>query len=155
MSSFFEIKQIDRDAIDYLVRNLENIEKDKDVNGGLANAGGVLKSGGLRRLKQRMKSGSRGFTGNLLKSFTVRVKKRKPGVLVGFRQKGQKGGHAHLVDRGTENRFYKTKTGENKSTGRVIGNFFWTDTASEDYPQAIDRLYEGIEKAVNRINNRQ
>jgi hypothetical protein len=37
----------------------------------------------------------------------------------------------------------------------MVGNAFWGDTESQDYPKAMDKLYEGIEKAVNRINNRQ
>jgi len=153
MGDFIEIKQIDRDAVNYLVRNLEDFEKDKAVRSGLSAAGNVFKSGGISRLKSRMKSGSRGFTGNLLRSFEVKVKKSKPGVLIGFRQGVGGGSHAHLVDRGTDNRFWKTK--KRKSTGKVIGNAFWADTEAQDFPQAMDKLYMGIEKAVNRINNRQ
>lgn len=153
MSSFFEIKQIDREAVNYLVRNLENFEKDKAVKAGLGAAGNVFKAGGASRLKVRMKSGSRGVTGNLLRSITVRPKKSKPGVLIGFKQGKGGGSHAHLIDRGTTDRFWKTR--KKKSTGRVIGNSFWTDTEAQDYPQAMDKLYVGIEKAVTRINNRR
>ena len=153
MSKFFEIKQIDRDAVNYLVRNLENFEKDRAVKSGLLSAGNVFKAGGKSRLKRSMKSGSGGVTGNLLRSFQVRVKKSKPGVLIGFRQGKGGGSHAHLIDRGTSERFWKTK--KKKSTGRVIGNAFWTDTETQDYPQAMDKLYGGIEKAVNRISSRR
>ena len=153
MSNFFEIKQIDREAVNYLVRNLENFEKDKAVKAGLGAAGNVFKVGGASRLKARMKTGSRGVTGNLLRSFQVRVKKSKPGVLIGFKQGKGGGSHANWIDRGTTDRYWKTR--KNKSIGRVIGNAFWTDTEAQDYPQAMDKLYLGIEKAVNRINNRQ
>jgi len=153
MSKFFEIKQLDRESVNYLVRNLENFEKDKAVKTGLGAAGNVFKVGGTNRLKRRMKSGSRGFTGNLLRSIIVRPKKSKLGVLIGFTQGKGGGSHANLVDRGTTDRYWKTR--KNKSTGRVIGNTFWTDTEAQDYPQAMNKLYLGIEKAVNRINNRQ
>lgn len=155
MSKFFEIKQIDRDAVNYLVRNLQDFDKDKAVKDGLKDAGKVFLSGGKTRLRQRMKSGSRGVTGNLLKSFQVKVKKNKPGVLIGFKQGKRGGSHSHLVDRGTKARFYKTKLGNRKSVGSVKPNAFWSDTKMQDYPKAMDSLYSGIERAVNRINNRQ
>ena len=155
MNSFFEIKQIDRDTVNYLVRNLEDFEKYKAIRSGLGAAGGVFKVAGKNRLKQRMKSGSKGVTGNLLRSFDVRIKKYRPGVLIGFREGKGGGSHAHLIDRGTTDRFYITKKGNRKSTGSVTGNAFWADTEAQDQPRAMDKLYEGIEKAVNRINNRQ
>lgn len=152
MSNIFEIRQIDRDAVNYLIRNLEGFEKDKAVKSGLGAAGNVFKVGGTSRLRQRMKT-KQGITGNLLRSFYVRVKKSKPGVLVGFKQGKEGGSHAHLIDRGTKERFWKTK--KRKSTGRVKATYFWSDTEAQDYPKALDKLYAGIEKAVNRINNRQ
>lgn len=155
MSSFFEIRHINRAEIEYLVRNLEDFEKDKAVKDGLKTAGNVFKVEGRNRLKSRMKSGSRGVTGNLLKSFQVKVKKNKPGVLIGFKQGKDGGSHAHLVDRGTNERFYTTKKGKRKSTGKVIGNLFWSDTEAQDYPKAMDELYKGIEKGVNKISSRR
>ena len=152
MNNFIEVKQIDRNAINYLVQNLQDFEKDKAVRGGLSSVGQVFAIGGKSRLKQRMKS-SKGVTGNLLRSVNVRVKRFKPGVLIGFKQGKVGGSHAHLVDRGTNDRHWKTKS--RKYVGRVVGNAFWTDTEAQDYPKAIDNLYLGIEKAVNRINNRQ
>lgn len=152
MNKFFEIKLIDRDNVNYLIRNLEDFEKDKAVRGGLSSAGSVFLSGGKSRLKSRMKSGSKGVKGNLLRSFQVRVKKNKPGVLIGFKQGVGGGSHAHLVDKGTNERFWIKKR---KSTGRMPANRFWSDTEAQDYPKAMDKLYMGIEKAVNRINNRQ
>lgn len=155
MNNFIEIRHINRAEVDYLVRNLEDFEKDKAVKGGLLAAGKVFSSGGKTRLKRSMKSGSQGVTGNLLKSFQVKVKKNKPGVLTGFKQGKDGGSHAHLVDKGTDERFYTTKQGKRKSTGKVIGNHFWSDTESEDYSKAMDSLYIGIEKAANRINSRR
>jgi hypothetical protein len=152
MNNIIEIRQIDRGAIDYLVRNLENFESDRAIKSGLKAAGNIFASGGKNRLRQRMKCGSRGFTGNLLGSFQVRVKKSRPGVLAGFRQGKGGGSHSYLIDRGTNERFWD-KNG--KSTGRVTGNSFWSDTEAQDNPKAINKLYEGIERAVNRINNRQ
>ena len=152
-NNFIEIRQINREEVDYLVRNLQDFEKDKALKGGLKSAGNVFSSGGKSRLKRSMKSGSRGVTGNLLRSFQVRVKKSKPGVLVGFRQGKEGGSHAHLIDKGTDKRYWKTK--KRKYVGRVVATRFWSDTEAQDYPKAMDSLYIGIEKAVNRISNRR
>lgn len=155
MNNFIEIRHIDRAEVDYLVRNLEDFEKDKAVRDGLFSAGNVFKIEGRKRLRQSMKSGSRGVTGNLLKSFQVKVKKNKPGVLTGFKQGKDGGSHAHLVDLGTTERFYTTKKGSRKSTGKVIGNLFWSDTEAQDYPKAMNELYKGIERGVNKITSRR
>lgn len=152
MNNFIEIRHINREDVDYLVRNLKDFEKDKAVRGGLQSAGKVFLSGGKSRLRQSMKSGSRGVTGNLLRSFHVRVKRSKPGVLIGFKQGKEGGSHAHLIDKGTNQRYWKTK--KRKYVGRVVATNFWSDTEAQDYPKAMDQLYMGIERAVNRINSR-
>lgn len=153
MNNFIEIRHINREEVDYLVRNLKDFEKDKAVKGGLQSAGKVFLSGGKSRLRRSMKSGSRGVTGNLLRSFQVRVKRSKPGVLIGFKQGKEGGSHAHLVDKGTSNRYWKTRT--RKYVGSVKATNFWSDTEAQDYPKAMDSLYIGIEKAANRINSRR
>lgn len=146
----FEVRQINKADIELLVRNLKDFEKDKAIEKGLKKVGNVFKSGGQRRLRARMKSGKEGVTGNLLNSFHVRLKRRKLGMLTGFRISGS---HAHLIDKGTVTRYQKTK--DMKSVGKVIGNHFWDDTRSEDHPKALDKLYVGIEAAVDRISKRR
>lgn len=162
-----EVRQINKSDIELLVRNLQDFEKDKAIEEGLKKAGNVFKSGGQRRLRSRMKSGKEGVTGNLIKSFHVRLKRRKLGVLTGFNQGKNGGSHSHLVDRGTVDRYWKAKyrksrgqiiknsTKYMKSVGQVVGNNFWDDTRSEDNPRAIDKLYTGIEEAVARITQRR
>lgn len=152
MNNLIQIQHINKDEVEYLIRNLTDFEKDKALKGGLKSAGNVFMSGGKNRLRRRMKK-SGGVTGNLLRSFTVRVKKSKPGVLIGFKQGKEGGSHAHLIDRGTNQRYWKTRKG--KYTGRVTATRFWSDTEEQDYPKAMDKLYLGIEKAVNRISERR
>lgn len=152
MSSIFQIRQINREEINFLIQNLNDFEKDTALKGGLKAAGNTFMQGGKSRLKRRMKSGSTGITGNLLRSFQVRVKRNKPGVLIGFKQGNEGGSHASLIDRGTKDRYWKTK--KRKYVGRVLPSLFWTDTETMDYPKAMDKLYLGIEKAVSRISSR-
>lgn len=141
-----EVKQIDRDSILYLVRQLEQFEKNKAIESGLKAGGNVFKKEGKRRLKERLSSS--GGTGKLLNSFQVRIKRNKAGVLTGFDGGGS---HSHLVDRGTKKRL--TKSGANR--GVMPANHFWTDTESVDYPKAVDKIFAGVEKAVQRINDRK
>lgn len=142
-----EVKQIDVDNINYLIRELTEFEKNKTIKRGLLDAGKVFQAGGKTRLRQRLSNG-KGRTGHLLNSFQIRVKKNKAGVLTGFNGGGR---HSHLVDRGTKQRF--TKSGENR--GKMPANRFWSDTESMDYPKAIDKLFLGLEKAIEKINNRR
>lgn len=143
-----EIKLIDREAILYLVQGLEDFEKDKALRSGLAAAAQVFKAGGIRRLKQRMKKPT-GVKGNLLRAFTVRVKKSKPGALAGFETGKGGGGHSWWLDKGTKERYIKTKG--NKYAGAGPALRYWEDTRNQDYPKAIDKLREGTERAVQRL----
>ena len=147
---------IDLNRVLATVDGLSNIDKDKAIKAGLRAGEMVFLAGGKRRLRDRMKSGPKGATGNLLNSFTVRVKRAKLGALAGFSttqsfgKDGGKGYHAHLVDLGTALRQ------NNKSANRGImpGNFFWTDTLANDDTKALDKVYQGIERMVERIKNR-
>lgn len=145
-----QLKMIDREALVYLVQELENFEKDKALHSGLLAAARVFKSGGQIRLKRRMKRPN-GVTGNLLKAFSVRVKKSKPGALAGFAHEGAH--HSWMVDMGTENRYQKKK--KNKFIGAGPALKFWTDTRELDPPKALDKLNKGVEKAVKRIQERR
>lgn len=152
MSKEIEVRVIDRERVISAISQLKDIDKDKAVKKGLGEAGRVFVTGGKGRLRERMKSGSKGVTGNLLRSFQVKVKRSKPGVLIGFKRGVNGGNHVHLVDRGTDKRYWKTRSG--KYVGKVNANRFWSDTEEQDYKNAIDRLYEGVESAVIKIQNR-
>lgn len=145
-----EIKTIDRDAILHLVDGLENLEKDRAIRAGLAAAAGVFKTKGRSNLRNWMGQHGHpnGVRGNLLESFKNRVKKSRPGVLAGF--EWPKGNHAHLVDRGTGLR--QTKTHD---TGIMPASHFWEDAKISEESKAMQRLYAGIEKAIQRINERR
>ena len=148
MDSGISIKIIDRETIKYLVDNLENIDKDKAIRSGLRLGANLLKNGGKKRLKQRMNN-PKGVKGELLNTFTIRVWKRRLGAMAGFR--GDASGEAHLVDLGTADRF-QIKTG--RHTGAARATKFWTDTRTEDMSTANGMVMRGIERYVERVNNR-
>lgn len=144
-----------KQILDHLTAGLSEIDRDKAVKSGLSKGGEVLKQGGINRLKGRMKAGSNGKTGNLLRSFYVRVKRNKPGVLAGF-TKGKNGGnHSHLVDLGTISRMQKSKNRKRRykggSSGAAPGNHFWEDTRDLDTGKAMNEIQAGIVGFVERV----
>lgn len=133
--------------VDFLLGELDDFEADRAVKQGLRTGASVFVARGRGNLRQRLISPS-GHTGNLQRSFAVRVKRRKPGVLAGFTQSGA---HAHLVDRGTTARPHPL-TG---TSGRMPANYFWTDAESSERGRAVQAVRDGIARAVQRINERR
>lgn len=149
-----EVRALDESDILYLVKGLEEFEKDKAIKAGLRAAVNVFKVKGRGNLKNRLKHHGRG-TGHLMNSFTSRVKKNKLGALSGFERPG--GNHAHLVDMGTKRRVTKGKgkfpSGVNR--GVMPANYFWKDAKNSEESKAINKCYEGVRMAVQRINERR
>ena len=133
-------------ALEAMLDGMEGIDRDRAIRSSLARGGQALRRGGMSRLRQRMEN-PYGYTGNLLRAFTVRVKRRKPGVLTGFRGGQEGGSHAHLVDMGTERRPHPL-TG---TSGRMPANWFWTDTRSQDMPKAYRAIEQGLAQFVARV----
>lgn len=142
-----ELKVIDQENIHYLVRNLEDFEKDKAIRSGLRSAASVFMRKGKTNLRARMRKSGK-VTGNLESSFTTRVKRRKLGALSGFTQSGS---HAHLVDMGTRKRPHPL-TG---TSGIMPGNSFWSDARKSEEAKAERFLYDGLKRAIQRINERR
>lgn len=142
----FQVATIGIERIEAAVKDLLDIDKDKAIRAGIRSMGNTLVSGGKRRLKMRLKDSKR-MDGNLFQAFKVRVKRRRLGVLAGFNYLGN---HAHLVDLGTSRRPHPI-TG---NSGIMPANSFWTDTAKEDWNRASQRLFDTIERAKNRIIER-
>ncbi|WP_321425016.1 hypothetical protein [uncultured Bacteroides sp.] len=125
---------------------LSDIDKDKTVKEGLKSAISLFINSGKTNLRSRLKNG-KGSTGNLLKSFRNKVKKNKLGALGGFSQLGN---HAHLIDQGTQERY----TNSGKFTGKVTGNHFWEDSINSNSDLAMNKVYDGIDRAITKIINR-
>lgn len=145
-------------AIEYMVSGLSGIDKEKAIKSGLSKGGEVIKRGGIKRLKKRMRSGPNGVKGNLLRSFYVRVKRNKPGVLIGFSQGKDGGNHAHLVDQGTGERTRKSNNRrlgwKGGRTGTARANYFWSETKNADMNNAKEEVRRGLEVFVEKIKSR-
>lgn len=146
-----QVQIIGQQRINEMLRQLNEIDSNKAIKAGLRKGVNLLRRAGISRLKSRMKNPS-GVTGNLLKSFTTRVKKGKPGGLAGFTlidsvSRKNKGAHAWLVDLGTAER----SRNEAGSTGRMPALNYWTDTRNENMGGAIDEVLKGTEEAILKI----
>ena len=146
------VKIIGEDRINAMLQELNDIDTNKSIKAGLRKGLNILRQGGLKRLKSRMKSPS-GVTGNLVKSFNVRVKKNKLGGLAGFGMVSDTDGnhiiarHAHLVDLGTAER----ERQNGGSTGKMPALNFWTDTRNDDMDNAVGEVLKGTEQAILKI----
>lgn len=152
-----EVRTIDRESVQWLVNELEDFEKDKAIRSGLASAVNVFKMLGRKNLRSSMAANGHpgGVTGNLLAAFKNRVKKSKPGALAGFLW--PEGNHAHLVDQGSS---LRRTTGTKSmragiSRGVMPASHFWEDAKNQGEGKAMERLQEGIERAIQRINDRR
>ena len=134
---------IDFEKVERAIENLNDIEKNKVVREGLKDAGNLFIKSGKENLKER--TGVK--TGNLSKSFVIKLKSKKLGMIAGFNQLGN---HSWLIDRGTVER--TNSKGQNR--GKVIGNKFWDDAIEQNQSTAIERVYSGIERAIINIMNK-
>ena len=96
-------KIIGIERINRLVADLQEIDKNKAIKAGLQKGAMVF----IRLGRSTLRSRNNKHTGNLMKSFRVRVKKRSLGSLAGFSMNYSRmaeegyGSHSWLVDRGT------------------------------------------------------
>lgn len=147
-----EVQIIGQERINAMLRQLNEIDSNKAVKAGIRKGVNLLRRGGIRRLKARMKS-PKGVTGNLLKAFQVKVKKNKLGGLAGFGMVADKQGgkikamHAFIVDLGTQDRVRKN----GGSTGKMPALRYWTDTRNEDMDSALTAVLKGTEDAIIKI----
>ena len=142
MNNAFELRVIDREGILFLVQELREFEQDKAIKAGLRRGARRIVTAGKRNLRARMKK-PQGVKGNLLKSFKVKVKRKKLGALAGF---DYMGAHSRWVDLGTKAR---------RDRGIMPGNKFWSDTKESEEQNALNEVYKGVERAVQRINERR
>lgn len=147
---------IDRDNV---IKKLESLtvepfnEKNKIVQEGLRKSSRIL----LKVARINLKSRNKSKTGNLYRSMTYKLKRRKLGAIVGFKRGDLSmggGNHAHLIDRGTKSRSY-FKNGKSKSTGQVKGSNFFTDAEFATESKVYDTLYTTINDAINELMTRK
>ena len=140
-----------------ILEDLNDIEQKAVVTKALQSAAYTLKIAGRYGFKKSHKS----KTGNLYRSFTTSLKRRKmvhkSASYAGFKKNANKnkdnggiksGNHAHLIDRGTDKRWrYKTNKGATGSISRNNpnnGSLFWTRTAVYNGPKLMERVTDTV-----------
>ena len=167
MSDFkFTLNETEYQAVIRKLGELAEVDKKPVLKQAYKEGGQILITAG----KASFLSKNKKKTGNLYKSFTSKMKKKNGGILIGFRRGKDLGNHAHLIDRGTVDRFtykpYTDKLGRNypagiyrgkiddKTGGKTGKTFFWTEVVETRGEEALGRIMEAIFVAVEEIKNR-
>lgn len=135
-----------------------DVDSTAAVNKGLRGGARAMMNAGKANLSQRNKV----RTGNLKKSFAIKVTRRKKigsnYALSGFKRSSRfnkiKGGNAaHLVSEGTAKRW--TRKGYYRgsvSKGRPNeGSKFWSDAVQTEGPKALNNLVDIVERELNKM----
>lgn len=140
------------EKINSMVDELRRVDQDKAVRYGLLQGAKVLERTGKRNLRLRNDE----HTGNLMKSLRAKLARREVRAYAGFERsyrfklEGGSGNHAHLVDRGTDPRYTKSKA----YRGIMPASYFWTDTKNQSTVEVSRRIQGGIERMVERLKSR-
>lgn len=134
--------------LENILNGLSEVDKSAVVQSALKTGMQSIINQGKINLSLRNKK----KTGNLSRSFSIRVYKKKQYTLGGFKRsaprKGIKGGnHSYLVDRGTGLRW----TNGNAFRGSAWGSMFWTDAVNTEGPRAQAGLMDSVNKAITDI----
>lgn len=127
---------------------LTELEKQETVARGVREATAIIKKEGKKNLSNTYIQEK---SGKFKKSFSNRVDKKKLKGYSGFiRRKGYHGQLAHLLDRGTADRY--TKKGAYRGKMRYTG--FWTKAVESKGNEALMTMAESIQKTIKRLLNR-
>lgn len=143
---------VDIERVYSLVDELKQVDKNKAIKSGLKRGAAVFVRVGKSELRRRNNQ----HTGNLIRSFTTRLAKRKLSAYSGFNRrtklKSDKGlgNHAHLVDRGTTDRY--TKKGYYR--GKMPASYFWTEAKNRGEAEAMKKVEEGVIQMVEKLKRK-
>lgn len=123
---------------------MAKVDQGSTVQRALRQGAEIIQNAGKTNLSSRNQT----RTGNLKKSFGIKVVKKKAYALAGFKR--PKGAHAHLVDRGTAKRY----TSKGYYRGAARPSYFWTDAVQMNGGEALNNLMNAIYQSLNEINRR-
>ena len=145
-----EIKNIER--VYALVDELKGVDRNRAIRSGMIQGAKVFTRLGRKNLRARNDE----HTGNLLQSMRWKSARNSLAVYAGFERsykfealKGV-GNHAHLVDRGTKDRY--TKKGYYR--GKMPASYFWTDTRNEGGGEAMRHIERGMRNMVDSLKSK-
>lgn len=150
MSAFVletEVQQV----VEFLTRELSDIDQKKAVRRGLMRAARIFVARGKLNLHARLMG--HGGVGNLMRSARSLWREASATAYAGFRKterlksRSVWGNHAHLVDMGSGPRY--TKSGAYR--GIMPANYFWYDARYTEEAKAVDAIYDGVQQAINQM----
>lgn len=145
-----ELSKRDVLAVNKWLDNMDKVDQKNTIQTALRQGAQMLVDAGKANLASRNKE----KTGNLKRSFRIKVVKKKAYALSGFKRPA--GNHSYLIDRGTNKR-YTSKGWYRGSVSKGSpnrGSLYWTDAVQTNGGKALDRLMSAIYTALNQINNR-
>jgi hypothetical protein len=141
--------------LDELFNDLRNSQKKSVLISAFRKASKPLVVTTKNNLRARTKTKA---TSPLSKSIGVKAHRSLPILQIGARKGGRFGGfHAHLLESGTNERFYAHKgTGNVHKTGRIRATNFFADAVAKEEKGVIDsvqdQIIESFKKFIRRAN---
>ena len=155
----FEVSEADYARITTNLDKLSDIEKSTVLKQGFKQGSTMLLTAGKASFLAKNKK----HKGNLYRSFTDKLNKKKKGItgiFTGFRRGKGKGNHSHLIDKGTTHRFTKKgdyrgkidQAGVGKNGYKKTGaTYFWSNTVDTRGDTAMQRVVDAIYRYLNAI----
>jgi len=108
-------------------------------------------------LIERIKAGTPVRSGGLLKSISTKPVPEEIALFVGAMK--PRGSHGHLIENGTQERVYVSKSGKPHRTGKLVGIHFvekaYDGGTEDEVAEAINEsYYTAIDNAIIRVNKK-
>lgn len=146
LSLYFDPKSLA--AVYAKLNQLSEIERDAVINKGLSDGAGIIRRETNKNMHNKVKRRKGNLYSSLSKLKRRNAKKWGPAYYVGFKR--PQGAAAHLIDKGTNERW--TKKGYYR--GKVTPRLFHTQSVERKGEEALRRVEESIRISIDRIMNR-
>lgn len=145
----FEFDEEDIATFRAVVQEMGEIDGSKAVMNSLSRGMALI----TRQGKANLDASNHQKTGNLKRSIRRKQVKKWVSVYGGFKKGKGGGNHAHLVDRGTDERWTKKGAyrGSVSKGSPNTGSMFWTRAVESKGPQAMEKTMDVIYNEMNKI----
>lgn len=148
---------LDKESYEDLKRKfqmLEEVDKTAAVAKGLQEGAKPIVAEGRANLASRNKKGKKAKSTHLANSFATSLRRKDGSIRIGFKRPG--GAAAHLVDKGTAERYTKKGyyRGSVSKGNPYHGSRFWTDAVMSKGQEALQILADVINQEIIKIVNK-
>ena len=119
------------------------------IMSGLRKAASIINEQAKRNFRAVQKNKSTTGYQDFNSMFKTKVMKDKVGVITGL-QSYKEGYKYRWLDKGTEERQYKTKAGNIHKTGKIKATHFFTDAVESKMQEAQNNIQQAIENSMNK-----